>query len=127
MIGRCLTPTDEAYAEYGGRWITVYAPWVDSFETFFAYVGKRPSPKHSLERINTNGNYEPGNVIWATPTDQARNRRSNQIVTIDGVSGVLPHVCEQLGLDYNFIRDRTNRRTKSKIEAQDAADLNRSL
>jgi regulator of sirC expression with transglutaminase-like and TPR domain len=49
--------------------------WLNSFEAFLAYIGPRPSPQHSVDRINVNGHYEPGNVRWATHSEQAKNRR----------------------------------------------------
>ncbi len=62
------------FDKYGGRGIAMFEPWVKSFETFLADVGLKPSPQHSLERINNDGNYEPGNVRWALPLEQVRNR-----------------------------------------------------
>lgn len=75
MKTRCKYPNRKDYKWYGGRGITVCAEWIDNFAAFFACVGKRPSPSHSIDRIDVNGNYEPGNVRWATPTEQVRNRR----------------------------------------------------
>lgn len=74
---RCLNPNHRMYPHYGGRGVTVAPEWVHDFEAFFAHVGPRPSPKHSLDRIdNANGHYEPGNVRWTDQATQARNRRS---------------------------------------------------
>jgi hypothetical protein len=75
MKGRCLRPTDPSYAEYGGRGITVHAPWIDSFELFLAEVGERP-PGTTLDRIDNDRGYEPGNVRWSTAKEQANNRRA---------------------------------------------------
>lgn len=75
MKGRCLRSSHQAFHNYGGRGITIYASWIDDFAAFFAEVGPRPSPDHSLDRINNDGNYEPGNVRWATRSQQMKNRR----------------------------------------------------
>lgn len=84
MRERCSNPNNKGYKYYGARGIKVDQEWQGSFETFFRDVGPRPSPQHSIDRINNNGNYEPGNVRWATVYEQAQNKRSNRLVTING-------------------------------------------
>lgn len=78
MKQRCLNKNDPDYKHYGGRGITVCAEWAESFDQFFASMGKRTSEKHSIDRIDVDGNYEPGNCRWATPLEQARNRRNTR-------------------------------------------------
>jgi hypothetical protein len=75
MKKRCNAPTAINYHLYGGRGITVCQEWMNSFEAFFAHVGQKPSPSHSIDRIDNNGDYEPGNVRWATPKEQRANSR----------------------------------------------------
>lgn len=72
---RCTNPKNPSYPNYGGRGIGICSEWAESFEAFHAAVGDPPSTSHSLDRINNDGNYEPGNVRWATASEQQRNRR----------------------------------------------------
>lgn len=80
---RCFNQKLVTYPYYGGRGITMHQEWVDSFEAFYKYIGPRPSKKHSIDRINTDGHYEPGNVRWATQETQSNNKRSNCRLTFN--------------------------------------------
>lgn len=75
MRRRCYNERADNFPRYGGRGIRVCDAWRESFQAFLDDVGFAPSPKHSIDRIDVNGNYEPGNVRWATPVEQSRNQR----------------------------------------------------
>lgn len=74
MRNRCNYPNQPGYARYGGRGIKVCARWMVSFEDFLADVGLKPGPKHTLDRVDNDGNYEPSNCRWATPKEQNAQR-----------------------------------------------------
>ncbi len=76
MVRRCTNPADRKWSNYGGRGITVCDRWLHSFDEFYADVGDPPSPGLSIDRIDNDGNYEPGNVRWATAKEQAWNQRN---------------------------------------------------
>jgi hypothetical protein len=78
MRARCTNPRDHAYLGYGGRGVTVCNRWFNSFENFLADMGAMPAG-HQLDRIDNDGNYEPGNCRWATPAEQMRNTRHTKL------------------------------------------------
>ena len=78
MKARCLNPNHQAYKNYGGRGITITSTWINSFELFIKDMGIRPTLKHTLDRIDNDGNYEPSNCRWSTPDKQANNRRKRK-------------------------------------------------
>lgn len=78
MIARCENPNVDRYPIYGGRGIKVCDEWRESFEAFLHDMGRKPSPEHSIDRIDVNGNYEPGNCRWATAEVQANNKRNSR-------------------------------------------------
>jgi hypothetical protein len=78
MRQRCTNPNNPVYRHYGGRGITVCERWMHSFRDFLADMGRRPTTKHSIDRIDNDGNYEPGNCRWATQQEQCNNTRRNK-------------------------------------------------
>lgn len=85
IISRTTNPNDPRWRYYGAQGVTVDQRWKESYEAFLADVGRRPSDDHSIDRYpDPFGNYEPNNVRWATAKEQARNRRGNQLLTING-------------------------------------------
>lgn len=74
---RCANPKNEKYSRYGGRGIVMCKEWRKDFLAFYLHIGPKPSPELSLDRIDNDGNYEPGNVRWATKSIQSENKRRN--------------------------------------------------
>ena len=97
MHDRCRRPENHAYARYGGRGVRVCQRW-DSFENFLADIGKRPSAKHSLDRIDNNGDYTPENCRWTTSKVQNRNRTGNKLLTHNGQTMSVSAWAEQTGV-----------------------------
>lgn len=85
MINRCTNPNVDSFPYYGGRGIRVCERWTDSFEAFFDDMGPRPSPHHTIERRDNNGNYEPANCVWATRTEQSKNRKNTIFIQVGEV------------------------------------------
>jgi hypothetical protein len=78
MKRRCLSPKDWQWKDYGGRGIRVCDEWMNDFRKFFKDIGPKPDPDYSIDRIDVDGHYEPGNVRWATAIVQANNRRNRK-------------------------------------------------
>lgn len=106
MTQRCLNPNNKAYPRYGGRGISVCQEWQESYEAFLAHVGRRPSHLHSIERIDNDGNYEPGNVRWATKVEQCNNRRTNRFIDFKGKRQTFAQWGRELGISQTTIRVR---------------------
>jgi hypothetical protein len=106
MIGRCYNRNNGKYSDYGGRGITVCDQWRTSFEQFFADMGPRPSPQHSIDRIDNDGNYEPSNCRWATVAQQCRNRRNNHLLTINGETHCIDDWSTLAGLPPHTLHNR---------------------
>lgn len=102
----CYNPNCVDYPDYGGRGIIVCDEWRNDFLAFYNYVGDRPSPEYSLDRIDNNGNYEPGNVRWATIEQQARNRRNNRLLTYNNETHCVAEWEEILGFNKGVLRAR---------------------
>jgi hypothetical protein len=98
MKARCLNPRHGSYSDYGGRGITVCPEWTNDFQPFLDHIGRRPTSRHSLDRIDNSRGYEPGNVKWSTRREQALNTRANHLVTFNGVRKPLLLWAEQVGL-----------------------------
>ena len=108
MKQRCNYVGADSFANYGGRGITVCARWSESFEAFLADMGERPAGM-TIERNNTNGNYEPGNCRWATMPEQNRNRRSTILIERAGETLCVADWCDRLGIDKDVVYGRIRR------------------
>lgn len=105
MRDRCYNPRNRAWPQYGGFGITICDRWGD-FATFYADMGKKPSPSHSLDRIDGRKGYSPSNCRWATKTEQVRNRWLTIKCVHLGRKNTLAGWCEELGLPYSTIHHR---------------------
>jgi hypothetical protein len=109
MIRRCIDPNAQQYKNYGARGIKVCQEWRESYTSFLYSIGRRPTSKHSIARIDNSGNYEPGNVRWDGPKAQCRNRRGNRIIEFNGLSLTVAEWTERKGFRKNLIIDRLQR------------------
>lgn len=112
---RCLNPRVKAYPRYGGRGITVCDRWLNGdgqktgVECFVADMGQRPSPTHSIDRIDNDKGYSPDNCRWATPTDQERNKRNTKRLTFNGETKPLHEWSQSTGIPQAQIAKRLGR------------------
>lgn len=112
MLRRCYEPTDKDFCNYGARGISVFPAWRESIREFVDYVegtmGARPTSKHSIDRIDNSGNYEPGNLRWSTAGEQCHNKRNNVRVEFQGERLILADWARRFGIDRRVLRHRLN-------------------
>ncbi len=106
---RCGNPRNASYSSYGGRGISMCRRWSDSFEAFLHDMGHRPGPEYSLDRIDPNGNYEPGNCRWALTKVQARNRSTTRWYEFEGQPALLIDIATFLGISRDHARSLERR------------------
>lgn len=104
MKARTLNPQDPSYANYGGRGITIDPRW-NEFVNFLSDMGERPSGMQ-IERKDNDGNYTKDNCIWASRKQQCRNRRSNHLLTLNGLTKPMIEWCEEFGMSYTMVHAR---------------------
>lgn len=107
MRARCNNPKHRRYPDYGGRGIGVDPRW-DRFENFFADMGPRPEGM-TLERIDNDKGYTPGNCRWATRAEQATNKRNNRVLTYQGETMCTADWARKLGVNVQLLRNRLHR------------------
>ena len=109
MKGRCHNKNHQDYPNYGGRGVKVCKRWRKSFQGFIDDMGKPPSPKHTIERIDVDGDYCPENCTWATRRTQANNSRNNRRIEFDGETHTLAEWARKLDIPYGRLLARLRR------------------
>jgi hypothetical protein len=111
---RCRSPNSRQYRDYGGRGISICERWA-KFENFLADIGRKPSPKHTIERINNDGPYAPWNCHWgATRRQQNNNKRNNRRITINGRTQTVAQWALEANISYGLLHSRLQRRWRSE-------------
>jgi hypothetical protein len=108
-IQRCTNEKNIEYEGYGGRGIKMCDEWMNSFEKFLEYIGKKPGPQYSLGRIDNDKDYEPGNVRWETQLEQTNNRRTNNLITVNGETKTIAEWSRSSGISQRAIWARIMR------------------
>ncbi len=106
MIARCYRKSHHAYKNYGGRGIAVCSSWLESFSNFVKDMGEKPTPEHTLDRIDNNKDYSPENCKWSTPKEQSSNKRNNVKYTYNGLTLTATDWSLRLGGNRHLVRDR---------------------
>ncbi len=109
MRDRCFNQKNRFFQNYGGRGITVCDRWRGSFENFLADMGPRPSAKHSIDRIDNDGNYEPGNCRWATSVEQNNNSRNCRMLSLNGETLSAAEWARRLGGNGHLLLQRIDK------------------
>jgi hypothetical protein len=109
MRQRCHNPNHPRFPDYGGRGITVSEDWRRSFPKFHDEMGPRPSPQHTLDRIDNDGPYASGNCRWADTATQRRNSRSAHTATISGITSCVADLASRFGMPRHTVYSRLRR------------------
>lgn len=122
---RCLRKSDKSYSRYGGRGIQIYPPWVSDFVLFYEHIGPKPTPNHSIDRINNEGNYEPVNVRWALREQQANNKRNNVRIVVNGHIVTIAEASRTTGISYGTLLSRVKRGWDASRAVGEPVDIRR--
>ncbi len=117
LIARCTNPRRTDFTRYGKSGVMVCRRWLNSFEAFFEDMGKRPSAKHSIDRIDNSRGYEPENCRWATATVQRENQRRTKLYTFNGHTGTLKDLSRRAGISYGAVHQRMTKMNWTLEEA----------
>jgi len=107
--GRCTNPNNKDYPRYGGRGISVCDRWLNSYENFLADMGRKPTPQHSIDRKDNDGNYDPSNCRWATLEEQGNNKRNNTFLTFEGMTLTIAEWARKINIPQNTLHARLRR------------------
>lgn len=105
---RCTNPKHPAFHNYGGKGVRICEQWAgpEGFPRFLRDMGRKPTPGHTLDRIDSDGHYEPGNCRWSNWTEQGRNRRTNRVLTVGGETLCIAEWSERTGITQSNISNR---------------------
>lgn len=103
---RCLRPATKRYPRYGGRGIDMYAPWMGDFYLFYEHIGDPPTSKHTVDRIDNDLGYIPGNIRWATVKEQNNKHCKNVVITFNGETKTRTQWAEAIGIPANTLKYR---------------------
>lgn len=109
MKERCYNIKCKKYPSYGARGIKICDRWRNSFENFLQDMGLKPGKEYTIERKDNNSDYSPNNCKWATPKEQARNKRGNKTITFNNKSQTIIEWSEELGIHKDVLYQRLNR------------------
>lgn len=109
MKRRCNNPNDIGFKYYGRLGIKVCDRWLNSFQNFLSDLGRKPTAKHSVDRINPNGNYEPDNCRWASAMEQANNKRGTHLFNHEGVTDTVSNWCRHFNINSSAVHARVRR------------------
>jgi hypothetical protein len=116
---RCTKPSSKGWKYYGARGIKMHPEWIESFEKFIDYLGPKPGPHYTVDRIDNNGNYEPGNVRWATMETQSNNKRNNVTFYIGNKKWTIARAARH----FNVCRSSLQRRIRSGQSPKEAIQI----
>ncbi len=117
MCQRCNNPNNQSYSDYGGRGITVCPRWESSYEHFLEHMGEKPSSEYTIERMDNDKGYYPGNCIWATRATQNANKRGISWFIINGEKKYLTQLAKEHGIKPDTLWNRVNRLNMSIEDA----------
>jgi hypothetical protein len=104
IIARCYNQNETGFKNYGGRGIVMCEAWKNSFQSFLKDMGRRPTPTHTIDRINNNGNYEPSNCKWSTKKEQGKNKRNNHWIECNGETMIFADWVRKLDIGDAYLR-----------------------